>query len=222
MGVNAIKYVEYIRSKQQFVSAFFIVFYIVGIVGMLLPGTFSLFLKLIPFALLLSFAALPVFHESKMDWKSMLCFLSIFFIAFSVEAIGVSSGKIFGFYKYSNGLGIKIFQTPLIIGINWLFLVYSTSALTEKLQIPVNVKIVLASLAMLVYDMVLEQVAPKLDLWHWKNNVIPIQNYVAWFALAIFFHTVLKILKIHVENKLAFLILVCQFMFFLLLYLVLK
>jgi bisanhydrobacterioruberin hydratase len=208
-------YIEYLRSKQKAIRAFFIVFYIVGLIGMHLPHTFLLFLELIPFALVLSFVALAFFHTTKMEWKTVLCFLSIYMIAFTIEAIGVNTGQVFGYYEYGEGLGLKLFETPLIIGINWLFLVYTTSSIVEKLKIPAIAKILLASFGMLLYDIVLEQVAPKLDMWHWKNEMIPFQNYLAWFALALFFHSLIKILKVKIENKLAFLILGCQFLFFL-------
>jgi len=218
MGLNANENIKFLRSKQKVISAFFIVFYTVGLIGMLLPHTFPLFLRLIPFALILSFVALAFFHVSKMQWKATVCFLTIYSIAFIIEAIGVNTGLIFGHYEYGQGLGIQIFQTPLIIGINWLFLVYTTSSIIEKLKFPSIVKILLASLSMLLYDIVLEQVAPKLDMWHWKDNIIPFQNYIAWIALAVFFHALIKILKVKFENKLAPLILGCQFLFFLLLY----
>ena len=219
MGFNGTTYIEYLRSKQKAVSTFFIVFYTVGLIGMLLYSTFSLFLKLIPFALILSFIALAFFHKSKIDWKTILVFLSIYIFSYTIEAIGVNTGKVFGYYEYGEGLGIKIFQTPLIIGVNWLFLAYTTSSVFEKLKIPAIVKIVLASLGMLIYDIILEQVAPKLDMWHWQGDFVPYQNYIAWFALAVFFHSLLKIMKVKIENKLASLILGCQFLFFLLLFL---
>jgi bisanhydrobacterioruberin hydratase len=218
MEVNSKPYIAHFRSRQKAISVFFIVFYTVGLFGMLLPGTFSLFLQLIPLALILSFVALAFFHKSKTDWKTIVCFLSIYIIAFIVEAIGVNTGSVFGYYEYGEGLGIKVFQTPLIIGINWLFLVYTTSALVDKLKFPAIVKIILASFGMLLYDFVLEQVAPKLDMWHWKNGVIPFQNYLAWFTLAFLFHSLFKIMKVKIENKLALLILACQFLFFLLLF----
>jgi bisanhydrobacterioruberin hydratase len=222
MGLNGNVYIEFLRSKKKTIGTFFIVFYTVGLIGMLLPGTFSLFLKLIPFALILSFVGLAFFHESKIEWKSILYFLSIYVLAFTIEAIGVNTGKVFGQYGYGEGLGLKLFQTPLIIGINWLFLVYTTSAVVEKIKFPAIVKIAMASLAMLLYDIVLEQVASRLDMWNWTDSLIPFQNYVTWFALAVFFHSLLKILKVRIENKLAFLILGCQFLFFLFLFIGLK
>jgi bisanhydrobacterioruberin hydratase len=218
MEFNLKKYIEYLRCRKKAFNTFFIIFYTIGFVGMILPGTFSLFLKLIPFALILSFAALAIFHENKIEWKTILSFLSIFMLAFTFEAIGVNTGKVFGNYGYGEGLGIKLFQTPLLIGINWLFIVYTTSAVVEKLKFPSIAKLILASSAMLIYDLVLEQVAPKLEMWHWKNETIPFQNYMTWFVLAVFFHSFLKISKVRIENKLAFLILGCQFIFFLLLF----
>jgi bisanhydrobacterioruberin hydratase len=218
MALNRDGYFDSANMRQKAISAFFIVFYTVGLIGMVLPSTFSFFLKLIPFALILSFVALALFHTGKMEWKTILSFLSIFIIAFTIEAFGVNTGLIFGHYEYGEGLGLKLFQTPLIIGINWLFLVYTTSAVVEKLKFSVIIKILLASLGMLLYDIVLEQLASKLDMWYWKNEVIPFQNYLAWFAVALLFHSLLKILKVRIENKLALLILICQFLFFLLLF----
>ena len=75
---------------------------------------------------------------------------------------------------------------------------------------------------MVVYDIVLEQVAPKIDMWKWDNDFIPLQNYLAWFFIAIAFHSFIKILKVNTENALARLILICQFLFFLILYFILN
>jgi len=212
------KYIEYISKKHQVISLFFVVFYTVGIIGMSLAYTYPLFIKLIPFALVLSFVALMFFHSGKIDLKTILFFLSIYVISFTVEAIGVNTGQIFGYYSYGDGLGLKLFETPFIIGVNWLFMLYTTSAVVERWKLHGIFKIIVAASIMLLYDLVLEQVAPKLDMWHWKNEIIPFQNYMAWFALALIFHSVLKILNIKTQNKLALLILGCQFLFLLSLY----
>jgi len=206
-----------IAKKQKAVEAFFIVFYLVGITGMLVPYTFPLFLKLIPLALLLSFIALALFHEGEVTRKIIIGFLAIFLLSFLIEAIGVNTGLVFGYYSYGGSLGLKLFQTPIIIGVNWLFLIYTTASLVDNYKIPSLAKIILASTGMVLYDIVLEQVAPKLNMWHWKNDIVPIQNYVAWFVLAFAFHSLLKVFKIKTNNKLSMLILVCQFLFFLIL-----
>jgi putative membrane protein len=189
---------------------------------MSLTFTYPLFIKLIPFALVLSFVALMLFHSSKIDWKTILFFLSIYVISFTVETLGVNTGQIFGYYSYGDGLGLKLFGTPFIIGVNWLFMVYCTAAIVERWKLHSIFKIIVAASIMLLYDLVLEQVAPKLDMWNWKNEIIPCQNYMAWFALALIFHSVLKILNIKTQNKLALIILGCQFLFFFLLFILFK
>ena len=91
-------------------------FYFVGIVGLLLPLTNALFLQLTPFALALSSLALVIFYDEKISKKAILVFAGIYATSFVIEAIGVNTGLIFGNYIYGNGLGTKLFNTPLIIG----------------------------------------------------------------------------------------------------------
>ncbi len=146
--------------------------------------------------------------------KVWLIFVLIYLLGLSVEMIGVQSGLIFGNYKYGNGLGWKVAETPLIIGLNWLLLVYTATSLSSRLKIARIFQVLIAAFILLTYDLILEQVAPKLDMWSWDNNIIPLQNYLAWFALALAFSILLVYPKTKVTNKLAPLILLCQFLFF--------
>lgn len=195
-----------------------IIFYAVGVLGMILPFSRPLFLMLTPFALLFSFVLLAAYHESKFNLKSLLVFAFIYIFSFFVEALGVETAKIFGEYIYGNGLGIKIFHTPIIIGLNWLFLVYTSTSIFEKIKIPNFLKIILSSFTMVLYDLVLEQVAPKIDMWSWKNDVVPLNNFIAWFALAMIFNSLMKIFKINTNNKISLLLLSVQFVFFVILF----
>jgi len=204
-----------IKITDRLTKKLCIQFYTIGLVGIITPLTASLFIKAIPFALILSFVSTALYHTGKINLKLIVAFTTVYLLSFIIEAIGVYSGQIFGNYKYSESLGFKLFDTPIIIGINWLFLVYSTAAITEKLQTNVFFKIILASSAMLCYDLVLEQVAPKLNMWSWQNNMIPTQNYLAWFILAVIFHAFFKIMRIKIENRLAATMLISQFLFFL-------
>ena len=213
---------ENIAIRLREVKIILAVFYFVGVIGIIVPVTSSFFLDLIPYALLLSFILLVIFHDPKTDSKTLIVFSGIYLFSFFVEVIGVNSGFIFGEYRYGNNLGIKFFNTPLIIGINWLFLVYITSSVTEKLKIPGILRIITASAIMLVYDIILEQVASSLDMWYWENDRIPLQNYLAWFILALIYHSAIKFLGIQIRNKLALIMLICQFGFFLSLYMIYK
>ena len=218
MLINGAKILQFALSKEKETKIFIVIFYTVGIIGLSLTLTHALFLELIPVALALSFIALAIFHPSKKNKKTTIVFSGIFILSIVIEAIGVNTGLIFGNYLYGNSLGFKVFNTPIIIGINWLFLVYTSSSVLEQLKIHVYAKIVFSSLIMLVYDIVLEQVASKIDMWYWSNNIIPFQNYIAWFFISLFFHSIIKGMQIKTHNKLALIILISQFVFFLSLY----
>lgn len=215
------KVVPVINKNHKEVKKFLVIFYIVGTIGFAIPYTRELFTILIPYALLLNFILLMLFHEPKIRRKDILIFTLIYVIGFSIEIIGVHTKAVFGYYTYSDGLGIKLFDTPLLIGLNWLFLVYAAMSVFDRFGMAQSLKIVLASLAMLIYDIVLEQVAPHINMWSWKDDIVPLQNYLAWFGLALFFNSLLKIFNIKTKNSLSFTILICQFSFFVLLFFIL-
>lgn len=196
---------------------FLVLFYLVGVAGMLIPVTSGLFIILTPWALLMNALLLMLNHQEKINLKTIFGFVSVYLLGFGIEVFGVQSGLIFGSYSYGSGLGIKVFQTPLMIGINWLMLTYMTSSITEKWNIRVILKIVIGSLMMLLYDFILEQIAPKLDMWSWENDTIPLQNYISWFVIALIFQTMFRLSGIKTKNSLSAVILGIQFAFFVLL-----
>lgn len=209
---------NYFVNNQTTIKALLIIFFSVGVVGMLLPATNSYFLQLTPLALLLSFTVLALSDESKQRAKLIAYLLFIYITSYAIEVAGVHTGLLFGEYAYGDNLGFKFWGTPLIIGANWFFLVYTTAAIFEKTNMSEALKILLASLSMLLYDVVMEQVAPKLDMWSWKQVEVPFQNYFTWFVIAVAFHIGLKLLKIKIKNGLALAVLLCQFIFFVFLF----
>ena len=210
---------SFFLTKQTTVAVLLAIFFSVGLVGMLLPDTKSFFLQLTPLALLLSFVVLALSDESKQRGKLIAYLLFIYITSYAIEVAGVHTGLLFGAYSYGDNLGVKLWETPLIIGANWFFLVYTTAAIFEKINMTSAMKILLASLAMLLYDIVMEQVAPIMDMWSWKEVAVPLQNYATWFAIAIAFHIGLKLLKIKIKNGLALAVLLYQFILFVVLYL---
>jgi bisanhydrobacterioruberin hydratase len=129
----------------------------------------------------------------------------------------VHTGIIFGHYTYGESLGVKVLDTPLIIGLNWLFLVYSTASVFEYFIIRPFIKIGLASLTMLFYDLILEPLAPALNMWYWHTDSVPVRNYVAWFLIAAMFHYLLRLFGVNTKNHMAPVILMIQFVFFVML-----
>lgn len=204
--------------QEKVVKKILVLFYAVGVAGLLLPFSSPFFIKLIPFTLLMNFALLLYYHQGKIDYKTITVFLIILLTGLLVEMVGVNTGVIFGEYQYGTSLGIKIFETPVIIGLNWVLLTYLTTSVLEGIYIPVYLKVLLASVFMLIYDVVLEQVAPHLAMWSWNENSVPLQNYIAWFVLAVIFHSLIKVFGVKTSNPLSGVVLLGQFIFFVLLF----
>ena len=199
-----------------------VIFFSVGMTGIALPASRGTFTSLTPVALLLSIAALLLFHKPYDLIKEILFFLFIFITAFIIEAIGVKTGRIFGIYRYETGLGPKIFETPLMIGANWALLVYCTSVIADRFPVSDFLKIIAGSAIMLAYDFMLELAAPVMHMWSFEDNVIPWRNYASWFLLAVIFHSLLRLTGIRTENRIAPFVLYVQSVFFIILILILK
>lgn len=220
--INAGGIRQFFLSREKNVREFIFILYGVGIAGTAMPLTREVFIFLTPFVLLISLFVLWVFHDPHPGMKIPAVLLSIFAVSFLVEMAGVNTGKIFGDYSYGRGLGIKIFETPLLIGLNWVLLVYCTAAIFEKSPVSGVLKVTAASLLMVAYDIVMEQVAPAMDMWSFKGDMVPFRNYLVWFILALVFHSLVKITGIKVANRFAPLIFWCQAAFFVLLLIIFK
>lgn len=195
-------------------KALILVFYFVGTIGFMLPQTQPLFIQLTKWALVFNVLLLAVFHRGTLTIKGMILFTGIFLLSFFVEVAGVQTGLIFGQYHYGTGLGIKVFDTPLLIGINWLMLTYAFVGLTDFLPISRVMKTLIGALGMLLYDLVLEQLAAPLEMWYWEGHSIPLRNYLAWFVLAFIFQGALHLFRIKIRNPLIISTLIAQFFFF--------
>ncbi|WP_321372006.1 carotenoid biosynthesis protein [uncultured Draconibacterium sp.] len=210
-----------IQANYRYFVLFLVIFYAVGFAGLSVPATRPFFVHLTPFALLLSSFIVGLFH-SKFSAKTIFVFIFIYIASFIVELIGVNTGSIFGNYSYGHGLGIKLFNTPLIIGLNWLLLVYVSNSVMELSNWPLMLKIVGAAFLLLGYDVLLEQVAPQLAMWTFSESAVPVQNYLAWFLLALLFSLVINLLKINTKNRIAPVVFGIQALFFAMLLLTLN
>jgi putative membrane protein len=208
---------ETIRKEAFLVKLFFMIFFSVGLCGIIIPSTRSVFLHLTPLALLLSITGLAIFHNPLPDKRTILVFISIYLASWLIEAAGVNGGFIFGSYTYGKGLGIKVLGTPLIIGINWVLLIYCTFILADRIRIHVIFKTVTASLLMVIYDIILEQTAPSLDMWDFNEGKVPARNYISWFIISLIFHTIIRLSGIKIKNEIAVTIFLVQVVFFIVL-----
>src|SRR5947209_2799209 len=112
---------------------FLLIFYMVGRLGLGSERYSHTFQALIPLNLILS-ACFAFAYEERKNFSFLLRCALIFVAGWLIEWLGVHTGFIFGHYQYGNGLGFKIQRIPLLIGLNWLLLIYSVSCLLAPLK----------------------------------------------------------------------------------------
>ncbi len=180
----------------------FIIYYAVGLVGLGIPQSRELFITLMPFSLLLSMTLLLIHHK---DWhyRHAIVLAAVAILGYLVEVVGVLTGDVFGDYTYGRALGVKIFETPLMIGVNWMMLIYCVHTIFENSKWPWWLKVPTGALVMVVYDIIMEPVAIRLDMWSWGAGDIPIQNYIAWFVISLVFLSMMNLAKVSTQNKVA-------------------
>ncbi len=184
------------KSKEQIVGWIFIILHLVGIAGFSIEATQVLFQWLTPFNLLISLGLLLWLHPG---WNYQFVLLSIIvgLLGYLIEVAGVNTGRIFGDYTYGETLGFKLWNTPLMIGANWLMMIYYTSAIAKRITGVRILQIVLGATLMVLMDLLIEPVAITFDYWTWSGVNVPIQNYIGWFVSALLLHTVYT----SVENR---------------------
>lgn len=199
--------------NDQIVKIVVVIWYLVGIFGFMNRTLVPIFQKLTPIGMLAAAVLLLFFHEPK-NRKSWLIFAGIVLFGFVVELIGVNTQLLFGFYKYGDSLGPKIWNTPLVIGFNWLVLVYCITALAKPIRNSWYFPII-GALCMVIFDWLMEPVAIATDMWSWAFDTIPHKNYIDWFLISGFLFLMVRILKVEINNRIAGVVLLMQFIFFL-------
>ncbi|MFP4093650.1 MAG: carotenoid biosynthesis protein [Cyclobacteriaceae bacterium] len=206
------------RISLKFSVACIITFHFFGALGMLYPPTRPYFEAATPLNLLITNVLLFNFHR---DWNLpflIFCLIS-FLTGFLVEVAGVQTGLIFGEYSYGPALGLKLWEVPLLIGLNWLMLVYITGYVSGRLFKNKLLAAMGGTTLMVMLDYVIEPVAMKYNFWYWEQEVIPIQNYLGWFVTALFLHLIYQFLPFNKRNILAKYVIIVQLAFFISLHL---
>jgi putative membrane protein len=180
----------------------------------------SFFVAMTPVNLLLMFVLLA-WNEISINKQWLIFLAAAFFTGFVTEIIGVNTGWLFGQYAYGSLLGPKILGVPLLIGINWFCIVYCSLQLVLN-SIPalkttwVGASLFAAFFATL-FDWMMEPVAMVLGYWQWENGVVPLYNYVCWFLISLLLSMIYFRISLFQKNAFAIPLLVIQFLFFLLL-----
>ena len=161
-------------------------FYVSAMIGITI-GFQDWFVSKTPFTLMLTFALL--IWNYPIDTRQKWLFTGLFFAAgMAAEWVGIHFGVPFGAYHYGQNLGPKMDGVPWFIGVNWAVLVLVTGSLATALFRSLPLRVLCGALLMVGLDFFMEYAAPVFDYWIFEGGLAPIENYVAWFALAALLH----------------------------------
>ena len=164
--------------------------YAVGLIGILLPLSRSLFLSLTPLMLAYSFL-LVVIEEYGWVKRKIIPLIIILVGSFVAEYIGVNKGWLFGDYQYGTALGYKLEGVPIIIAFNWVMLCIASRSFVNLVVKNNVLSSLLAAVLVTAFDFLLEPVAIRFGWWWWNAGEIPLFNYACWFGFAFLFQLML-------------------------------
>ena len=200
-----------IKTYKSYFLYFLILVYISGSIGFVLNPTF--FSPFTPYTLLLTCFVFLI-HSPLADKKFLFAFFSIAFLGFIIEVIGVKTGLIFGKYSYGNGLGYKLFDVPLIISINWAMLICAGTNVVSRIFTNKIAVLSVAALLVTGIDLLIEQVAPKLDFWLFNGGFPSLHNYFGWIGVAFFTSYFFYPTLVKGNRTVSLIILILQIIFF--------
>ena len=175
------------KKLKAFAILWIILVHFFGIIGVyFLPDWF---LPATPITILVS-AIVVLLRYEKYRQSRLVAFAVIVVLAYLVEVYGVKTGNLFGTYTYGNNLGWKLFDVPLIIGVNWAVLIMAAQQITTH-YIEVNNRFfsaIIVAVLLTSFDLLLEVLAPQFDFWSFTHmNYAPLQNFTAWFVVSFCF-----------------------------------
>jgi uncharacterized membrane protein len=146
-------------------------------------------------------AAFALLHGSRQyRWRGILVFTAICLVVSNAfENLSIFNGFPFGHYHYSDALGLKLFQVPLLIGLAYLGMGYLSWTLARLIldgrqaganwlvQVPI-----VASFVMVSWDLTLDPAASTIGhswIWHGGGAYfgVPVSNFLGWYLTVFVF-----------------------------------
>ncbi len=190
-------------SRDTLIMSGLIFFFGSGIIFHIVPSFYPVTRYITDLFLLLAnslvfYSLLSSTRERRLIPWSIIAFI----LTFSLEALGVYTGIIFGTYQYGETMKFRLLNVPLIIAFNWLILILATSSLARLISSNPWINTTLAAIFILIFDFIMEPVAVMLDYWTWAGSIIPVQNYLAWFIIAWVLSSYLQFREVKLKSPL--------------------
>lgn len=142
----------------------------------------------------LAFVLFAVFHcAASRGWRTTAAFfLLAAVISYLLEEFGVRTGWIYGAYHYSNMLGPKLGNVPLLIPLAWFMMIYPSWIVARtitrgiRLSSPAGLiaQAFIAAITMTAWDTVMDPGMAAAGNWIWEHGGgyfgVPLHNYLGW------------------------------------------
>jgi putative membrane protein len=159
--------------------------YAFALFGHMFDALYAYMLMLTPYTLFV--LGVLIMFTTVEDRRLIYWLVLTYLFTLVLEIIGSKTGLIFGEYTYGSVLGVKLLGVPLVIGLNWVIIIWGCILFTLRItKSPVLTGLISAAIAVL-FDILLEPVAINFGYWNWSDISVPIQNYIAWFLIAFVF-----------------------------------
>lgn len=202
--------------KENRVIAGITVFFLSGAVLHMIPVLSPFLLNITDFCLfVINLIVLYLVLKINNRRTFLIVFFSCFIFTYLAEVAGVHTGKVFGIYHYGSTMKLQVLEVPLIIPLNWVMLVLGMTSIIQFIRLPSWLVPFLAAAGLVIFDFTMEPVAMELDYWDWKDHIIPVQNYIAWFIIALLVSSVVVLAKIKLGRKVLWYYVIVQWFFFL-------
>jgi len=178
--------------------------------GIFVPDISSTFLYLLTFLsnLCLFFTALMHCIKFYGIKNTIALFILSWVISNFFETLSIAVGFPFGNYHYTDSLGIKFLNVPIIIMpayfcmgyISWIITHILIGQYSRKLEgIQIFLTPFIASFVMVMWDIVMDPIMSTLDKnWIWEKGGsyygVPVTNYLGWFFVVFIFLQVFAII----------------------------
>ena len=178
-------------------------------------GVFMEYLQLLfPYSLILV-ALILLYYQKRWNFRIIGFLAAIYIVIFALEAYGVATGNIFGSFRFGKTLGVRVLNTPILIGIHWLILIYSVALIVKNLKYGILGNTLIGTIMLIAMDILIEPIAMRTGMWTWNDGKVPLTNYITWSVLFFIFTLALLRSKSKLRNEFAPYLFIIQLAFYL-------
>ena len=117
--------------------------------------------------------------------RALILFIVLSLLAYLFESVSIITGYPYGLFTYNNSMAYKLLDiVPWNVPFAWIPSLIGCVALAKRYSSSFVKQLIIASLLLVLFDLLLDPAAVKLGFWTWQNPgwyyQIPVTNYFGW------------------------------------------